>query len=85
MANSYTVHNDVKAVEGDPESSGFYITDPAHGGKVTCEQCCTFIDEGEDHFHSHARHLWWCRQCGDVAMHAQVPVVKIDNTQRDTV
>ncbi len=30
------------------QMSGFYVTDPQHGGKVTCEECCGYIDE-KDH------------------------------------
>ena len=31
--------------EAKPDLDGFYVTNPAHGGKVTCEKCSSFIDE----------------------------------------
>lgn len=27
-----------------------YVTDPTHGGKVTCHKCCRFIRQGDDWF-----------------------------------
>ena len=34
-----------------PEGEGFWVTNPAHGGKVTCDNrgCNSFIDEN-DHY-----------------------------------
>lgn len=36
-------------IEGDPSSEGFFITDPQHGGKVTCKKCDCFLDMGKNY------------------------------------
>lgn len=33
-----------------PKFEPAHVTDPAHGGKITCHTCGAFIKEGEDWF-----------------------------------
>lgn len=36
-------------IKGDPSMHGWHVTNPAHGGKVTCYKCGDWIYENEDH------------------------------------
>lgn len=38
------------------EAGEFFVTNPAHGGKVTCHKCCGYIKENEHEgcwYHQH--------------------------------
>lgn len=53
----------MKTVKAEPDMAGCYVTDPQHGGKVTCRVCGEFIDMGYEHtFHEqeHDQTLFWC-------------------------
>lgn len=54
------------AIKGETSCEGFFVTDPAHGGKVTCRRCSSFIDGGHPYFSYNTgtgEKLFWCEPC----------------------